>query len=154
MRTYFHALKYDIMTAMTVNERLGGYGVLKHKIRNNFDLAFLAENGVPKAAIQHLADSAGLDVKELISLLPVTPRNLLRYEDTDLLSNVVSDHLISLADVISVGTRVLGREYFLEWLHSNILALGNEKPIQYLRTHAGIEVVKTELGRIEHGIFA
>lgn len=142
------------MTAMMVNERLGGYGVLKRTIKDNFDLAFLAENGVPKAAIQHLADSVGLDVKEIIALLPVTPRNLLRYEDTDLLSNVVSDHLISLADLMSIGTRVLGKEYFLDWLNSKILALSNEKPLNFLRTHAGIELVKTELGRIEHGIFA
>ena len=137
-----------------VNERLGGYGVLKHTVKDNFDLAFLAENGVPKAAIQHLADSAGLDVKEIIALLPVTPRNLLRYEDTDLLSNVVSDHLIALADVMSVGTRVLGKEYLLEWLNSRIITLSNERPLHFLRTHAGIELVKTELGRIEHGIFA
>ena len=142
------------MTAFMVNERLGGYGILKHKVKNDFDLAYLAENGVPKATIQHLADSAGLDVKELISLLPVTPRNLLRYNDTDLLSNVVSDHLIALADLFSIGTRVLGREYFLDWLQNKILALGNEKPIQFLRTHVGIELIKTELGRMEHGIFA
>lgn len=142
------------MTAFMVNERLGGYGILKHAVKNDFDLASLAEKGIPKAAIQHLSDSAGLDVKEVISLLPVTPRNLLRYNDTDLLSNVVSDHLISLADLFSVGTRVLSKEYFLDWLHRNILALGNEKPISFLRTHAGIELIKTELGRIEHGIFA
>lgn len=142
------------MTALMVNERLGGYGVLKHAVKNDFDLAYLAENGVPKAAIQHLADSVGLDIKELISLLPVTPRNLLRYNDTELLSNVVSDHLIALADLFSTGTRVLSKEYFLDWLHSNILALGNQKPFQFLRTHAGIELIKTELGRIEHGIFA
>lgn len=141
------------MTAFMVNERMGGYGVLKHQVKNDFDLAYLAENGVPKAVIQHLAGSIGLDPKDLIALLPVTPRNLLRYNDTDLLSNVVSDHLIALADLFSVGTRVLGKEYFLEWLQSSILALGNEKPIQFLRTHVGIDLVKTELGRIEHGIF-
>jgi len=142
------------MTAFMVNERLGGYSVLKRAVKNDFDLAYLAENGVPKAAIQHLADSVGLDVKEVIALLPVTPRNLLRYDDTQLLSNVVSDHLIALADLFSVGTRVLEKEYLLDWLHNNIIALGNEKPLYFLRTHAGIELVKTELGRIEHGIFA
>lgn len=142
------------MTVMMVNERLGGYGILKHQVKTDFDLAYLAENGVPKATIQHLADSAGLDIKELISLLPVTPRNLLRYNDTDLLSNVVSDHLIALADLFSIGTRALGKEYFLDWLNSNILSLGDKKPFHFLRTHAGIELIKTELGRIEHGIFA
>ena len=142
------------MTAFMVNERLGGYGVLKHAVKSDFDLAYLAEKGVPKAAIQHLADSVGLDAKELISLLPVTPRNLLRYEDTELLSNVVSDHLIALAELFSIGTRALGKEYFQDWLHHDILALGDKKPFQFLRTHAGIELIKTELGRIEHGIFA
>ncbi|CAG4997982.1 hypothetical protein DYBT9275_01897 [Dyadobacter sp. CECT 9275] len=142
------------MTVRMVNERLGGYGVLKHAVNNSFDLALLAEKGIPKAAIQHLADSAGIDAREIIALLPVTPRNLLRYDETDLLSNVVSDHLIALADLFAVGTRVLGNEYFLDWLHREILALGNEKPIHYLRTHAGIDLVKTELGRMEHGIFA
>jgi putative toxin-antitoxin system antitoxin component (TIGR02293 family) len=142
------------MTALMVNERLGGYQVLKHPVKNDFDLAYLAEKGIPKAAIQHLADSAGLDLKVVISLLPVTPRNLQRYDDRDLLSNVVSDHLIALADVFSVGTRVLGKEYFLDWLNSKILALGDVKPVRFLRTHAGIDLIKVELGRIGHEIFA
>jgi putative toxin-antitoxin system antitoxin component (TIGR02293 family) len=142
------------MTAIMVNERLGGYRILKHAVKNDFDLAYLAENGIPKAVIQHLSDSVGLDVKELIALLPVTPRNLLRYSDTDLLSNVVSDHLIALADLFATGARVLGKAYFLDWLSHPVPAMGNEKPIHFLRTHAGIDLVKTELGRIEHGIFA
>ncbi|WP_026628847.1 antitoxin Xre/MbcA/ParS toxin-binding domain-containing protein [Dyadobacter alkalitolerans] len=142
------------MTAYLVNERLGGYGILKHAVKNDFDLAYLAANGVPKASIQHLADSVGMDVKDIIALLPVTSRNLQRYNDVDLLSNVVSDHLIALADLFSIGVRVLGKEYFLDWLNNEIPALGQEKPISFLRTHAGIELIKTELGRIEHGIFA
>ncbi|TLV03056.1 antitoxin Xre/MbcA/ParS toxin-binding domain-containing protein [Dyadobacter luticola] len=142
------------MTARMVNERLGGYNVLKHAVKSDFDLAHLAENGVPKASIQHLADSVGMDAKDVIALLPVTPRNLQRYEDVDLLSNVVSDHLIALADLFSVGVRVLGKTYFLDWLNNMIPALGQEKPVTFLKTHAGIELIKTELGRIEHGIFA
>lgn len=143
-----------IMTAFMVNERLGGYGVLKHAVKNDFDLAYLAENGIPKVTIQHLADSIGLEAKDIIALLPVTLRNLQRYQDADLLSHVVSDHIIALADLFSVGSRVLGKNYFLDWLHREILALGKKRPIDFLRTHAGIEVVKIELGRIEHGIFA
>jgi len=142
------------MTAYMVNERLGGYGILKHTVKNDFDLAYLAANGVPKASIQHLADSVGMDVKDVISLLPVTSRNLQRYNDLDLLSNVVSDHLIALADLFSVGTRVLSKEYFLDWLINEIPALGKKKPVEFLSTHAGIDLIKTELGRIEHGIFA
>ncbi|NIJ54043.1 antitoxin Xre/MbcA/ParS toxin-binding domain-containing protein [Dyadobacter arcticus] len=142
------------MSARMVNERLGGYGILKHTVKNDFDLAYLAQNGIPKASIQHLADSLGMDIKDVISLLPVTSRNLQRYNDVDLLSNVVSDHLIALADLFSIGVRVLGKPYFLDWLNNIIPALGQEKPVNFLTTHAGIELIKTELGRIEHGIFA
>lgn len=95
-----------------------------------------------------------MDIKDVISLLPVTSRNLQRYNDQDLLSNVVSDHLIALADLFSIGVRVLGKPYFLDWINNMIPALGQEKPVSFLRTHAGIELIKTELGRIEHGIFA
>ena len=142
------------MTVRMVNERLGGYGVLKHRVNNDFDLAYLATNGVPKASIQHLASSIGMDPKEIIDILPVTSRNLQRYEEEDLLSNVVSDHLIALADLFSVGVTVLSKDYFKSWLTSPVPSLGNECPIHFLKTHAGIELIKTELGRIEHGIFA
>ncbi|KAA0993159.1 type II RES/Xre toxin-antitoxin system antitoxin [Dyadobacter aurulentus] len=142
------------MTVRMVNDRLGGYGVLKHRINNDFDIAFLAANGVPKASIQHLANSISMDVKEIIELLPVTARNLQRYDEADLLSNVVSDHLIALADLFSVGVTVLTKDYFQSWLTSPVPSLGNERPIHFLKTHAGIELIKTELGRIEHGIFA
>jgi putative toxin-antitoxin system antitoxin component (TIGR02293 family) len=137
-----------------VNERLGGYGVLKHRVNNDFDLAFLAANGVPKASIQHLASSIEMDPKDIIELLPVTSRNLQRYDEGDLLSNVVSDHLIALAELFSVGVTVLSKDYFRSWLTSPVPSLGNDSPIQFLKTHAGIELIKTELGRIEHGIFA
>ncbi|CAG5069202.1 hypothetical protein DYBT9623_01938 [Dyadobacter sp. CECT 9623] len=142
------------MTVRMVNDRLGGYGVLKHRINNDFDLARLASNGVPKASIQHLADSIGMDSKVIVDLLPVTARNLQRYNDSDLLSNVVSDHLIALADLFSVGVTALSKDYFQSWLTGPIPSLGNESPIYFLKTHAGIELIKTELGRIEHGIFA
>ena len=49
METFFNSIK-RAMTAYMVNERLGGYGILKHAVKNDFDLAYLAANGVPKAS--------------------------------------------------------------------------------------------------------
>jgi len=142
------------MTALSVANRLGGAKILGRTVTSEFDFVDLATAGVPKATIKHLADSLGIEVSELVKFLPVTSRNLQRYQDSDLLSNVVSDHLIALAKLFAYGEDALGRDYFKDWLQRPILALGRVKPAEFLKTHTGIEVIRRELGRIDHGIFA
>ena len=142
------------MTALSIANRLGGVKVLGRTVSSDFDFFDLVAAGVPKATIKHLADSLGIEVSELIKFLPVTSRNLQRYQDTDLLNTVVSDHLIALAKLFAYGEDALGKDYFRDWLQGPILALGYVKPIDFLKSHAGIEIIRRELGRIEHGIFA
>lgn len=142
------------MTIAAVANRLGGSAVLGRTIRNEVDLMKLVETGVPKATIRYLAESLGIDTKLLIEYLPVTNRNLQRYQDTDLLNDVVSDHIVALAELFAYGEEAMGRDYFRDWLQGTILALGNERPIEFLKTHKGIEIIHDEIGRIVHGIFA
>lgn len=142
------------MTISAITSRLGGAAVLGRTIRNDVDLMKLVETGVPKATIRYLADSLGIDAKALIAFLPVTNRNLQRYQDTDLLNDVVSDHIVALAELFAYGESILGKERFRRWLQSPILALGNQTPISFLRTHKGIGIIQDELMRIDYGIFA
>ena len=142
------------MTITAIANRMGGDKILGRAVRNESDLMQLIEQGVPKATIRYLADSLGIDPKELIQYLPVTPRNLQRYQDSDRLSDTVSDHIVALAELFEHGEDALGKAYFRDWLHGEILSLGNRKPIEFLKTHKGIDIIDRELGRIEHGIFA
>lgn len=142
------------MTISSIANRLGGNAVLGRSIRNEADLMQLIEQGVPKATIRYLADSLGIEPKELIQYLPVTPRNLQRYQESDRLSESVSDHLVALAELFEHGEEALGKEYFRDWLHGPILALGNRKPVEFLKTHKGIGIIDRELTRIEYGVFA
>lgn len=43
---------------------------------------------------------------------------------------------------------------FLKWMDLPIQALGNRKPKEFLKSNYGMNVILTELGHIEHGIFA
>ncbi len=142
------------MTISAITNRLGGPAVLGRTIRNEVDLMKLVETGVPKATIRYLADSLGIEAKALIEFLPVTNRNLQRYQDTDLLNDVVSDHIVALAELFAYGEEAMGQDYFRDWLQGTILALGNRRPISFLKTHKGIEIIHDEIGRIVHGIFA
>lgn len=142
------------MTITAIANRMGGAKILGRAVRNESDLMQLIEQGVPKATIPYLADSLGIDPKELIQYLPVTPRNLQRYQESDRLSDTVSDHIVALAELFEHGEDALGKDYFRDWLHGDILALGNRKPIEFLRTHKGIGIIDSELIRIEHGVLA
>ena len=142
------------MTVVAIANRLGGNQVLGQSIRSEADLMCLIELGVPKATIRYLAESLGIEPKELIQYLPVTPRNLQRYQEEDRLSEIVSDHIVALAELFEHGEDALGKDYFRDWLHGSILSLGNRRPVEFLKTHKGIGMIDRELGRIEHGIFS
>lgn len=142
------------MTIVAIANRLGGKTILGETIHNEADLMRLIEQGIPKATIRYLAESLGIEPKELIQYLPVTPRNLQRYQEGDRLSEIVSDHIVALAELFEHGEDALGKDYFRDWMHGSILALGNRKPIEFLKTHKGIGMIDRELTRIEHGIFA
>ncbi|MBC8151621.1 MAG: DUF2384 domain-containing protein [Bacteroidetes bacterium] len=142
------------MTLTTLANRLGGPEVLGRTLRNDVDLMHLIETGIPKATIRCLAESMGIEPKALIAYLPVTSRNLQRYKETDLLTDVVSDRLVALAALFEYGEETLGKAYFYDWMQGPVLALGNRPPTEFLKTHKGIEVLHDELGRMAHGIFA
>lgn len=142
------------MTVSAIANRLGGNTVLGRNVHNEADLMQLIEQGIPKVTLRYLADSLGIETKELIEYLPVTSRNLQRYQEHDRLSEIVSDHVVALAELFEHGEDALGKAYFRDWMHGPLLSLGNRHPVEFLKTHKGIGIIDRELTRIEHGIFA
>jgi putative toxin-antitoxin system antitoxin component (TIGR02293 family) len=66
-----------------------------------------------------------------------------------------SDRVLRLALVISDADEVLGsREKAQRWLSKPNRALGGETPESLLATEYGAQLVREELSRIEHGVFA
>lgn len=126
-----------------------------YRASNEMHLIELARSGISKKSVLQLSEAAGLSLKELADILPVSLRTLQRYRDDDLLDQAVSEHAILIAELFSDAVDVFGSpESVQNWLHSSLIGLGGIKPVSLLDTGFGIRMVRDELGRLEHGVFS
>lgn len=137
-------------------ELLGMAGVkLFNKIENDSDFISVIRDGIPKATLDNLIPVTGLTTGELSGIIRVSDRTLRRYSSQQKLNPEQSERIIEIAKLYSRGEEVFENlQSFREWMNNPVLALGNKKPKEFLDTSLGIEMLMTELGRIEHGIFA
>jgi putative toxin-antitoxin system antitoxin component (TIGR02293 family) len=124
-------------------------------IHSNTDFIAVIRDGVPRKALDSLMENTGITINEMAHIIKTSDRTLRRYTPQQKLDPGQSERLIELATLYSRGEDVFGTmEAFKEWMDSNIIALGNKKPKEFLDTSLGIDLLMEELGRIEHGIFA
>ena len=143
------------MSVAGIVEVLGGEKVLRQRIHSRLDLIALSRKGVPKEALVRLAHFLSCTVHEIAVLLPVTERTLQSYTPQQLLNQVVSEHILQLAEVAAKGVDVFAdKAAFVAWLHHPNTALANHTPLSLLSSRFGAEMVLDELGRLEHGIVA
>jgi putative toxin-antitoxin system antitoxin component (TIGR02293 family) len=105
---------------------------------------------------QKISAKVDLTQKEWAEILHLSERTLQRYahDNSSFNSNVV-DRLIQIKKVIQRGHEVFGSyERFNLWLRGNPYMLEGQLSIHSLASIEGINNVLTQLGRIEHGIFA
>jgi putative toxin-antitoxin system antitoxin component (TIGR02293 family) len=121
------------------------------------DLIETIRQGLPKQALERLANALRVKVLDLEHILPVSRRTLQRYEQQDIecLPKELSDRMLQVAKVYARAVEVFEDEQrALEWLQAPIVALGGRIPMSLLDTSTGVDLVLTELGRIEYGVFA
>ena len=105
---------------------------------------------------QKIASKVDFTQKEWADILHLSERTLQRYshDNSSFNSNVV-DRLRQLKKVIQRGYEVFGSyEKFNLWIRGNPYMLEGQLSIHSLASIEGINNVLTQLGRIEHGIFA
>lgn len=125
--------------------------------KSPLDLIDTIRQGLPKQALEQLAKTLRVKVLDLEHILPVSRRTLQRYEQQDVkcLPKDLSDHMLQVAKSYTRAVEVFqDEERALEWLQAPIVALGGRIPMSLLDTSAGVDLVLTELGRIEYGVFA
>ena len=136
-----------------VETLLGGPVFLGHEIRSDMDFYELSREGITKKALMNLADGIHLSMKAITCLIPISERTLQRKQDSDRLSEPVSEQVLQIAEVYSRGKEVFGTiEDFHVWTNSVNRALGDWKPLDLLSSRYGAQMILEELGRIEHGI--
>ena len=142
--------KYDRIISV-----LGGSTNIKRSISNDLDLIEITRKGLPKSVVITLSTILGISMEQMSSLIHVSHRTIQRKSDTDLLNVYSTEQVFEIAEVISRGIVVLGSlEAFTSWLHSDIRHLNYQKPIAFLDTSFGTNLIKDTLGRIEHGVYS
>lgn len=133
---------------------LGGTHSVNSSI-SDIDLIRLSRAGIKKRTLKYLAVYLGITLEQLGNLLHTSYRNLQRKDENELLDSYKSEKVLELSSLVTRGVEVIGNDAdFKEWLHSSILALGNRKPIDFLDTSFGIQMVLKVLGRLEMGVYS
>ena len=103
-----------------------------------------------------IADKVPFTLQEWSELLHISERTLHRYAKANSsFPFSVTDRILQIDKVMQRGTHVFGNlEKFIRWLRINPPALEGGISVHSLASIEGINLVLTQIGRIEHGILA
>ncbi len=141
------------MARTQIAKKLG----LKEQVRSPLDYVALGDKGLPRETILRLVDMLNVSLFDLAPLLLISRKTIERYKQ-DLKTNLnrsVSERVLRIALVSLRCEEVFGKKRICnDWLKTQNAALGNQSPLSLMRSNFGIDLVLSELGRIEHGIIS
>ena len=114
-----------------------------------------ARKGIQKSTLLSIAMESGLTLKELSSYLRISTRSIHEKEPSQLIAPGPSERALYIAKLFQSGIGIFGsQDKFRNWLKSENQVMGGEKPVSYLDTFSGIQLVLDELNAIEYGFSA
>jgi putative toxin-antitoxin system antitoxin component (TIGR02293 family) len=115
----------------------------------------LVREGVSKRDLEHLKEKAELDYDNLARALSVTRATLINKQKDQKFGSVVSEKIVSLADIYSYGYEVFEDEdKFNRWMFRPNQALGGTAPYELVDNQFGREEVRNLIGRIDYGVYS
>lgn len=127
-------------------------GFKKDWIENNAKIFKIAKFGVKTNVFYGFADSIKMHDKSLASILHLSPRTISNYrENQRTLEPVQGEHLLKLIALYNKGVELFGSvEEFSYWLDKPFWN-ATEKPMDWLVTSGGVDLVMLELDRLGYG---
>ncbi|MCF8302943.1 MAG: DUF2384 domain-containing protein [Bacteroidales bacterium] len=137
-----------------LNDPVATYSALDDK--NVFHLIKLVNNGIPYSIFRELSKMVSLSTTDWPRILHISERTFQRYKKEDRkFDKMQSEKIVQVILLFKYGVEVFGDEKkFNTWLKTENMALGKIKPKELLDNSFGIDLIKNELTRIEHGILA
>jgi len=130
-------------------------GIKPINFSSDFNIVQLTRQGLPKRVLLSLIKNISLTLQELANIMHISDRTLQRYDDDEIVKSEYAEKAIELARLYTRGEEVFGSMEKLKiWMRTPGVVFNGESPLSLLDTSAGFDMVFTELGRIEHGIFA
>lgn len=135
---------------------LGGAGLVNRRIRSEFDLIALSNQGIKKASLDALINYMGMTKKNFAeNILNLSVKTLERKKDDEVLDRHTSSHVIEVAKVVNHAFEVFESEEKVQgWLNAINRSLNNTKPVDLFYIPTGLAMVDNILGRIEEGIYS
>jgi putative toxin-antitoxin system antitoxin component (TIGR02293 family) len=106
-------------------------------------------NGLHKSSFESFKELSGLDYNTLADALGVSAKTLQRKEVFD---TGQSEKLYELAELYAIGINYFGREGFRRWMERPLFSIGNRIPLDLIDVSAGLDILKAEIIRLQHGI--
>ncbi|HEU5291671.1 MAG TPA: antitoxin Xre/MbcA/ParS toxin-binding domain-containing protein [Cyclobacteriaceae bacterium] len=115
----------------------------------------LKEHPLKFSDLKRTANKFGLNQDQTSLLANISPRTLKSKSELTPLSFRLSEQILLLEELYQIGLDVFdsNEASFQDWLKTSIPALENHIPNDLLTSQLGIDVVKEELLRIEHGVY-
>jgi putative toxin-antitoxin system antitoxin component (TIGR02293 family) len=105
--------------------------------------------GFRKKSFDKLKEVTGLDYQTLALALSVSTKTLQRKQVFDV---VQSEKMYALAELYALGMSYFGDGGFKRWMDRPLFSLGNIRPLELIDVSEGVEMLKTEIMRLQHGI--
>ena len=108
------------------------------------------------AAFKKIADKSPFSQSEWANFLHLSERTLQRYaKSNSTFAAINAERALQIAHLLEEGKNTFGNQkLFYSWIKSKPYSIDGELTIDSLTTAHGIQMVLTQLGRIQHGILA
>lgn len=103
-----------------------------------------------------IADKAPFTQAEWAAILHISERTLQRYaKENSTFASINAERALQIARVLKEGELTFGKqENFYQWIKRGPYMLEGNLSFDSLTSYDGIQRVLTQLGRIQHGLFA
>ncbi|CAD5252041.1 MULTISPECIES: antitoxin Xre/MbcA/ParS toxin-binding domain-containing protein [unclassified Imperialibacter] len=127
----------------SINVDVQAYHFLKPYAQNDDPPLMAKEPELVYERIKPMVQYLGYSQQELSGVLEVDPSTLFRWDKGDkTIGKMRSKAMYDIDHIIAKGVKVFGSEKQLkEWLQTINQALGNQKPIELIKSPYGIELV-------------
>ena len=124
--------------------------------QNDSELIAAIARGLPVGTLETFASNSGLAIEGLTRALNLHPAKLARRKGKGKLTRAESDHLVSVTHTFACAIDLFNgnRKSAANWFITPSPALGDIKPLQLVKTHAGCRAIECLIGRLQHGVFS
>jgi len=140
------AVAYPKATEVAAHEILG---IEPGRIAEPLNRVSTFRKGLRKKSFEHLKEVTGLDNETLATALGISSKTIQRAEVFDVIQ---SEKMYELAELYASGLSYFGPEGFRRWMDRPLFSIGNIVPLQLIDVSEGIDLLKTEIMRLQHGI--